>query len=79
MFFYSKISHHLEGFHNDVSYVLGVLHEQPRYEIFGQDAGVAEELLVKRVVHSWHVGQSLLLVVAKERRRTTQTAARERK
>lgn len=47
-------------------YILGVFHKQPCYEVFGQDAGVAEELLVKCVIHGRHVGQSLLLVVTQE-------------
>lgn len=58
--------------------ILWVLHEQPRYEIFGQDAGVAEELLVKRVVHGRDVGQGLLLVVAEERRSAAQAAGGDR-
>lgn len=56
--------------------ILWVLHEQPRDEIFGQDAGVAEELLVKRVVHGRDVGQRLLLVVAEERRSAAQAGGR---
>lgn len=59
-------------------YILGVFHEQPRYEVFGQDAGAAEELLIKCVIHSRHVGQSLLLVVTQEGRRAAQTARRDR-
>lgn len=55
------------------SYILWVFHKQPCYEIFGQEAGVAEEFLIKRVVHGRHVGQSLLLVVTQERRGPTQT------
>lgn len=58
--------------------ILWVLHEQPRDEIFGQNAGVAEELLVKRVVHGRDVGQRLLLVVAEERRGTAQAAGEDR-
>lgn len=55
------------------SYILGVFDKEPCYEVFGQDAGTVEELLVERVVDGRHVGQSLLLVVAQEGRRTTQT------
>lgn len=59
-------------------FILWVLHEQPRDEIFGQDAGAAEELLVKWVVHGRDVGQRLLLVVAQERRSTAQAAGEDR-
>lgn len=40
----------------ETSDVLGVFHEQPCYEVFGQDTCVAEELLIERVVHSWDIG-----------------------
>lgn len=59
-------------------YILGVFHKQLCYEVFGQDTGVAKELLVKCVVHGRHIGQSLLLVVTQEGRRTTQTARWDR-
>lgn len=54
-------------------FILGVFDKQPRYEVFGQDAGAAEELLVECVIHGRHVGQSLLLVVSQERRGPAQT------
>lgn len=43
----------MKNIHPDI---LGVFHEKPCYEVFGQDTGVAEELLIKRVVHSWDIG-----------------------
>ena len=64
-----KISNIRKGFD-----ILGVFYKEPCDEVFGQDAGAAEELLVERVVHRRHVGQSLLLVVPQEGRRTAQTA-----
>lgn len=60
------------------SCILRVFHEQPCYEVLSQDAGVAKELLIKGIVHSWHVGQRLLLVVSQEGRGATQTARRDR-
>lgn len=54
--------------------ILGVFDKEPGDEVFGQRAGAAEELLVERVVHGRHVGQSLLLVVPQERGRAAQTA-----
>lgn len=58
--------------------ILWIFDEQPCYEVFGQHAGVAEELLIEGVVHRRHVSQSLLLVVAQERRGSAQAAGRER-
>lgn len=55
-----------------------VLLQQLPDEALGQLAGVAEELLVKVIVHGRDVSQRLLLGVAEERRRSAQTEKRPR-
>lgn len=55
-----------------------VLLQQLPDEALGQLAGVAEELLVKVIVHGRDVSQRLLLGIAEERRRSAQTEKRPR-
>lgn len=52
--------------------LLGILDQQASDEVLGQLTGVAEVLLVKVIVDSRDVGQSLLLGLPQERRGTTQ-------
>lgn len=54
-------------------YLPPVLLQELPDEALGQLAGVAEELLVKVVVHGRDVSQRLLLGVSEERRRAAQT------
>lgn len=54
-------------------YLPPVLLQELPDEALGQLAGVAEELLVKVVVHGRDVSQRLLLGVSEERGRTAQT------
>lgn len=61
-----------------IIHILGVFDKEPCYEVFGQNAGVAEEVLVKRVVDGRHIGQRFLLVVAQEGRCTAQTGIEDK-
>ena len=47
--------------------ILWIFDQQPSDKVFGQAAGVAEELLVEFVVDGGHVCQGLLLVFSEER------------
>lgn len=56
-------------------FLLWIFDQQAAYKVLGQLAGVAEILLVKVVIDSRNVGQSLLLGLAEERRCAAQSNA----
>ena len=73
----TEISHvTVQKIHQWDFHILWVFDQELCYEVFGQDAGAAEELLIKCVVNGRHIGQRLLLVVTQERRRAAQAMKR---